>query len=235
MPSLKQKCRHFDEIFITGYTGSCHFDNFQCSQWWQFHQNEGLSVSVIEAILTDFGRIGRYKIQRNTTVWANCIIIHPSSKFMADFFSDTKINMMPSPNLYDFWWVRKMHASGVFMRKINWRFCINPLCSEGLNALSVFVLFCFCFCFKSSLNIIVYPLVKFYGFKWNFLNFKVDKLPYSPLNFMAIWFTVTKPSVNKYRSLCELISNSMHVNLAQVSERIVVKLRFHRLDWVLLL
>ena len=44
--TLKQKCRHFDEIFITGCTGSCHFDNFQCSQWWTFHQNEDFSVSV---------------------------------------------------------------------------------------------------------------------------------------------------------------------------------------------
>ena len=43
---LKQKCRHFDEIFITGCTGSCHFDNFHCSQWWTFHQNEDFSVSV---------------------------------------------------------------------------------------------------------------------------------------------------------------------------------------------
>ena len=47
--SLKQKCRHFDEIFITGCTGSCHFDNFQCSQWWTFHQNEDFSVSMLEA------------------------------------------------------------------------------------------------------------------------------------------------------------------------------------------
>ena len=45
-PPLKQKCRHFDEIFITGCTGSCHFDNFQYSQWWTFHQNEDSSVSV---------------------------------------------------------------------------------------------------------------------------------------------------------------------------------------------
>ena len=43
---LKRKCRHFDEILITGCTGSCHFDNFQCSQWWKFHQNEDISVSV---------------------------------------------------------------------------------------------------------------------------------------------------------------------------------------------
>ena len=28
-----RKCCHFDEIFITGCTGSCHFDNIQCKQW----------------------------------------------------------------------------------------------------------------------------------------------------------------------------------------------------------
>ena len=30
--TLKQKRHHFDDIFITGCTGSCHFDYFQCSQ-----------------------------------------------------------------------------------------------------------------------------------------------------------------------------------------------------------
>ena len=48
--TLKRKCRHFDEIFITGCTGSCHFDNFQCSQWWKFHQNEDISVSVYSKV-----------------------------------------------------------------------------------------------------------------------------------------------------------------------------------------
>ena len=28
MFALKRKCRHFDEILITGWTGSCQFDNF---------------------------------------------------------------------------------------------------------------------------------------------------------------------------------------------------------------
>ena len=37
---LKGKCCHFDEIFITGCTGSCQNDNFPCSQWWKFHQND---------------------------------------------------------------------------------------------------------------------------------------------------------------------------------------------------
>ena len=44
--TLKRKCCHFDDILITGCTGSCHFDNFQCSQWWKFHQNEDIFVSV---------------------------------------------------------------------------------------------------------------------------------------------------------------------------------------------
>ena len=44
--TLKRKCHHFDEIFITGCTESCHFDNSQCSQWWKFHQNEDISVTV---------------------------------------------------------------------------------------------------------------------------------------------------------------------------------------------
>ena len=44
--TLKRKCRRFDEIFITGCTESCQNDNFQCSQWWKFHQNDNISVSV---------------------------------------------------------------------------------------------------------------------------------------------------------------------------------------------
>ena len=40
------KCRHFAEIFITGYTKSCHLDNFQCSLWWKFHQNDAIFISV---------------------------------------------------------------------------------------------------------------------------------------------------------------------------------------------
>ena len=47
--TLKRKCRHFDEIFVTGGTEICHFDNFRCSQWWKFHQNDDISVSVNNA------------------------------------------------------------------------------------------------------------------------------------------------------------------------------------------
>ena len=45
--SLIRKCRHCDEIIITDCTGSCHFDNFRCSRWWKFHQNDNISVSVV--------------------------------------------------------------------------------------------------------------------------------------------------------------------------------------------
>ena len=44
-------------------------------------------------------------------------------------------------------------------------FCINPFCTGVLIAISVIF-------FKSSLNIIVNFLLKFVGFKLNFLNFK---------------------------------------------------------------
>ena len=47
--TLKRKCHHFDEIFITGCTGSCQNDNnFQCSQWWKFCQNDKIFVSVYD-------------------------------------------------------------------------------------------------------------------------------------------------------------------------------------------
>ena len=44
--TLKQKCCHFDEIFITDCTGSCQNDSFQCSQWWKFLQDDDIFVSV---------------------------------------------------------------------------------------------------------------------------------------------------------------------------------------------
>ena len=42
---LKQSC-HFDEIFCTGCTRSCHFDNFCSGQWWKFQLND-IPISVI--------------------------------------------------------------------------------------------------------------------------------------------------------------------------------------------
>ena len=34
-------------MFITGCTGSCQNDNFQCRQWWKFRQNDDIFVSVL--------------------------------------------------------------------------------------------------------------------------------------------------------------------------------------------
>ena len=46
----------------------------------------------------------------------------PFAKSNGRFFSDTKINMMPLSNLYDFWWVHKIYASVHFLCKIYWLF-----------------------------------------------------------------------------------------------------------------
>ena len=59
-PSLKRKCLHFDEIFITGCTGSCQNDNFQCSQWLKFRQNDDIFVSVVGLGYTPFDQRERH-------------------------------------------------------------------------------------------------------------------------------------------------------------------------------
>ena len=41
------KCNHFDDIFVTSCTRSCHFDNFQWYQWWKFPQYDDISISVL--------------------------------------------------------------------------------------------------------------------------------------------------------------------------------------------
>ena len=61
--TLKRKCLHFDEIFITGCTGSCQNDNFQCSQWLKFRQNDDIFVSV-----------------NSVTIWLTCDWDAPQSK-----------------------------------------------------------------------------------------------------------------------------------------------------------
>ena len=44
-PVLKWTC-HFKEIFITGCTRSCQNDNFLCSQWRKFPQNDDVFITV---------------------------------------------------------------------------------------------------------------------------------------------------------------------------------------------
>ena len=58
---LKQKCCNFDEIFITGCTESCHFDNFLCSHWWEFHQNDNISFQWMW-VIRHFGITGSWRL-----------------------------------------------------------------------------------------------------------------------------------------------------------------------------
>ena len=43
--TLKRKYCYFEEIFVTGCTGSCQFDNFWCS-WWRKFPQKCIFVSV---------------------------------------------------------------------------------------------------------------------------------------------------------------------------------------------
>ena len=45
--TLKWNYCYFDEIFITGCTGSCHFDNLRCSQWLKLHFHSSVSAKVM--------------------------------------------------------------------------------------------------------------------------------------------------------------------------------------------
>ena len=83
------------------------------------------------------------------------------------FFPDTKIYMMLSSNLYNFWWVHSKHASDHFACKIYWLNALTRSTPGGQNAVSAFF-------FESSLNIIVIFLLKLDGFKGNFLKLKLD-------------------------------------------------------------
>ena len=49
----------------------------------------------------------------------------PFAKSNGRFFSDAKFNMIPSSNLYDFWWVNGMHAIVNFLCKIYWLFALT--------------------------------------------------------------------------------------------------------------
>ena len=58
-------------------------------------------------------------------LWNRYMASIPVAKSDGRFFSDKKMNMMPSSNLYDFWWVHKMHASVHFLCKIYWLFALT--------------------------------------------------------------------------------------------------------------
>ena len=107
--SLKWKCCHFDEIFITVCTGSCQTDNFQCSQWWKFHQNDDISMSVQDswcsmlAILFCFVLIWVILTFINGFMW---IFTH----IFQDYVRDTGAIMWLLPcqrNNSELWWFWK--------------------------------------------------------------------------------------------------------------------------------
>ena len=45
-PTMKPKCCHFHDIFITGCTWNCNLNKFHCSQWQKFNQNDDIFFSV---------------------------------------------------------------------------------------------------------------------------------------------------------------------------------------------
>ena len=140
------------------------------------------------------------------------------------FFQTQKLTWWPHPICTSFGVCIKRMQVFIFRAKCI-DFCIDPLCTGALNAVNVFFS-------NHFLNIIVDFLLKFDGFKGNFINFTLDAFSLSHPNFTAIGLTVTKPSANKCRSLCKLISNSMQANFGQTNDGIAMKLRY-RLEWVL--
>ena len=65
------------------------------------------------------------------------VIYTPFDKSNGRFFSDTKINMMPLSNLYNFGGCVKCMQVFIFYAKYI-DFCINLFCTGVLNAASVF-------------------------------------------------------------------------------------------------
>ena len=47
----ESKCHHVGKYVITGCTGSCQNDNFQCSQCWQFYHHDNSSLSVYKTLV----------------------------------------------------------------------------------------------------------------------------------------------------------------------------------------
>ena len=70
--TLERKCIHFDEIFITGCTGSCqNSDNFQRRQWLKFRQNDDIFSVFRLAYLTKRGRqdVSNHHADSIMTTW----------------------------------------------------------------------------------------------------------------------------------------------------------------------
>ena len=110
--TLKRNCRHYDEIFITGCTGSCQNDNYRCSQWWKFSQNDDISVSVLGRLsCTSHGG------QRNNH--QHCFLVQIVTGKLLVFVSVCTRNMLITYLLYGIyiWFVIYLTMVGM------WRLC----------------------------------------------------------------------------------------------------------------
>ena len=102
--ALTRKCRHFDEISITGCTESCQNDNFRCSQWWKFQRtsqlcrfsesdvtgsleyNEnhvwynryGTAKTIIFFSFVWFEWFGKYHVVYDSIIMTLCMVANPS-------------------------------------------------------------------------------------------------------------------------------------------------------------
>ena len=79
-------------------------------------------------------------------------------KYLPGFFSHKKINMMPSFNLHNFWWMPGMYVSDHIPRKMYWRYVLIRYASGSKGDGSKIV--------KNKFK--HHPL--FYGLRWNFPN-----------------------------------------------------------------
>ena len=71
--TLKQKHHHSDKTIVTSCTENCQFDNFWYSQWWLFHQNDNIPISVNNdwdlwciSVQLNFKNVSFYAMQKSS-------------------------------------------------------------------------------------------------------------------------------------------------------------------------
>ena len=82
--TLKPKC-HFHKIVITGWTGSCQHENFQCRQWWKFRQIGDIYVLVL---ISDKTRIVRSKPRSREIGGLKCTIARKFDRDLVHLFDN---------------------------------------------------------------------------------------------------------------------------------------------------
>ena len=89
--TLKRKCCHFDEIFVIGCTESYQNDNFECSQWWKFRQNDDISLSVFKykgAIINTYRKLHSENKDQMNIFLTHFSSSEPLNTFMATYVLD---------------------------------------------------------------------------------------------------------------------------------------------------